>query len=150
MGRRRLRGALWNAVSKQYLSLSLSLKPLSLFSPSLSLSLLSLSPLSLSLLSLERTRARSLSWDPETSRERVGDWGGPETVWALLCVAARRATSPNGECCPAFVVCGAVIPGDLVTRQQFRARQHLFVQWRMGRRYSTRRHVLEPERPEAV
>jgi hypothetical protein len=54
-------------------------------------------------------------WDPETSRERIGDWGGPETVWALLCVAERRATRPNGE-------------------------------WR----YSTRRHMLEPERPEAV
>jgi len=36
-------------------------------------------------------------WDTETSRERVGDWGGPETVWALLCVAERRATRPNGE-----------------------------------------------------
>ena len=36
-------------------------------------------------------------WDPETSRERVGDWGGPETVWALSCVAERRATRPNGE-----------------------------------------------------
>jgi hypothetical protein len=35
--------------------------------------------------------------DPETSRERVGDGGGPETVWALLCVAERRATRPNGE-----------------------------------------------------
>jgi hypothetical protein len=32
-------------------------------------------------------------WDPEPSRERVGDWGGPETVWALLCVAERRATA---------------------------------------------------------
>jgi hypothetical protein len=29
----------------------------------------------------------SLDWDPETSRERVSDWGGPETVWALVCVA---------------------------------------------------------------
>ena len=48
-------------------------------------------------------------------RERVGDWGGPETVWALLCVAERRATRPNGE-------------------------------WG----YSTRRHMLGPERPEAV
>jgi hypothetical protein len=38
-----------------------------------------------------------------------------ETVWALLCVAERRATRPNGE-------------------------------WG----YSTRRHVLGPERPEAV
>ena len=56
-----------------------------------------------------------LSWDPETSRERIGDWGGPETVWALLCVAERRATRPNGE-------------------------------WR----YNPRRHMLEPERPEAV
>jgi hypothetical protein len=38
--------------------------------------------------SLPRARARSLSlWDPETSREWIGDWGGPETVWALLCVA---------------------------------------------------------------
>jgi hypothetical protein len=40
---------------------------------------------------------RRLVWNPETSRERVGDWGGPETVWALLCVAERRATRPNGE-----------------------------------------------------
>ncbi len=54
-------------------------------------------------------------WDAETSRERVGDWGGPETVWALLLVAERRATRPNGE-------------------------------WG----YSTRRHLLGPERPEAV
>ena len=39
--------------------------------------------------------------DPEPSREWVGDWGGPETAWALLCVAERRqerrATRPNGE-----------------------------------------------------
>ncbi len=54
-------------------------------------------------------------WDPETSRERGGDWGGPETVWALLYVAERRATRPNGE-------------------------------WG----YSNRRHMLGPERPEAV
>jgi hypothetical protein len=54
-------------------------------------------------------------WDPETSRERVGDWGRLETVWALLCVAERRATRPNGE-------------------------------WG----YSARRHMLGPERPEAV
>jgi len=40
---------------------------------------------------------RKSVWDPETSRERVGDWGGPETVWALFCVAARCATRPNGE-----------------------------------------------------
>ena len=40
---------------------------------------------------------RGSVWDPETSRERVGDWGGPETVWALLCVAERRATRPSGE-----------------------------------------------------
>ena len=58
---------------------------------------------------------RGLVWDPETSRERVGDWGGPETVWSLLCVAERRATRPNGE-------------------------------WG----YSARRHMLGPERPEAV
>ena len=32
-------------------------------------------------------------WDPEPSKERVGDWGGPATVWSLLCVATR----PNGE-----------------------------------------------------
>ena len=54
------------------------------------------------------------AWGPEPSRERVGDWGGPETVWALLCFAARRATRPNGE---------------------------------LG--YSTRRHMLGCERPEA-
>jgi hypothetical protein len=53
-------------------------------------------------------------WNPETSRERGGDWGGPETVCALLCVAESRATRPNGE-------------------------------WG----YSTRRHMLGPERPEA-
>jgi hypothetical protein len=58
---------------------------------------------------------RGSVWDPETSRERVGDWGGPETVWALLCVAERRATRPN-------------------------------IEWG----YSTRRHMLGPERPEAV
>ena len=28
----------------------------------------------------------------------LGDWDGPETVWArLLCVAERRTTRPNGE-----------------------------------------------------
>jgi len=43
------------------------------------------------------TNSVSFSWDPETSREQVGDSGGPETVWALLCVAERRATRPNGE-----------------------------------------------------
>jgi hypothetical protein len=40
---------------------------------------------------------RGWARDPETSGEWVGDWGGPETVWALLCVAERRATRPNGE-----------------------------------------------------
>ena len=45
--------------------------------------------------------------------EWVGDWGGPETVWALLCVAERRATRPNGK-------------------------------------WGSRRHMLGPERPEAV
>jgi len=34
---------------------------------------------------------------PSPSRERIGDWGGPETDWAHLCVAERRATRPNGE-----------------------------------------------------
>ena len=24
-------------------------------------------------------------WDPEPSKERVGDWGGPATVWSFLC-----------------------------------------------------------------
>jgi hypothetical protein len=38
---------------------------------------------------------RGSVWDPEPSREWVGDWGGPETAWAPLCVAERRAT--NGE-----------------------------------------------------
>jgi hypothetical protein len=28
-------------------------------------------------------------WDPEPSKERVGDWGGPATVWSLLCGAER-------------------------------------------------------------
>jgi len=35
-------------------------------------------------------------WDPEPSKERVGDWGGP-AVCSLLCVAETRATRPNGE-----------------------------------------------------
>ena len=60
-------------------------------------------------------RVRRSAWDPETSRERIGDWGGPEAVLAQSCVTARRATRPNRE-------------------------------WG----YSTRRHMLEPERPEAV
>ena len=28
-------------------------------------------------------------WDHEPSKERVGDWGRPATVWSLLCVAGR-------------------------------------------------------------
>ena len=40
---------------------------------------------------------RGSVWDPKTSRERICDWGGPATDWALLCVAERRATRPNGE-----------------------------------------------------
>jgi len=36
-------------------------------------------------------------WDPEPSKERVRDWGGPATVWSLFCVAETRATRPNGE-----------------------------------------------------
>ena len=58
---------------------------------------------------------RGSVWDPEPSRERVCDWGGPETVSVLLCVAEKRATRPKGE-----------------------------------RGYSTRRHMLGPDRPEAV
>ena len=33
-------------------------------------------------------------WDPEPSKERVGDWGRPATVWSPLCVAETRATRP--------------------------------------------------------
>ena len=58
---------------------------------------------------------RGSVWDPEPSKGRVGDWGRPATVWALLCAAERRATRPNGE-------------------------------WG----YSTRRHMLGHECPEAV
>jgi hypothetical protein len=55
-------------------------------------------------------------WDPEPSKERVGDWGGPATVWSLLCVAETRATRPNGEwgystrrqCCGPRVPSGGV------------------------------------------
>ena len=36
-------------------------------------------------------------WDPEPSKERVGDWGRPATVWSLLCVAETHATRSNGE-----------------------------------------------------
>ena len=42
-------------------------------------------------------QGQGIGWDPEPSRERVGDWGGPEMVWPLLCLGARRATRPNGE-----------------------------------------------------
>ena len=67
---------------------------------------------------------RGSVWDPETSRERVGvtvigedrrrfgTHRGLIFCGALLCVADRRATRPNGE-------------------------------WG----YSTRRHMLGPERP---
>jgi len=68
-----------------------------------------------SLLTIVVPGGQEIGLDPETSRERIVDWSGPETVWALLCVAERRATRPNGE-------------------------------WG----YSTRRHMLGPERPEAV
>ena len=40
---------------------------------------------------------RGSVWDPAPSKERVGDWDGPATVWSLLCVAETRATRPNGE-----------------------------------------------------
>jgi len=36
-------------------------------------------------------------WDPEPSKERVGDWGGQATVWSLLRDAETRATRPDGE-----------------------------------------------------
>ncbi len=37
-------------------------------------------------------------WDPKPSKERVGDRGGPATVWSLLFISAEtRATRPNGE-----------------------------------------------------
>ena len=32
-------------------------------------------------------------WDPEPSKERVGDWGGP--VWSLLCVAEEALYLPT-------------------------------------------------------
>jgi hypothetical protein len=32
---------------------------------------------------------RGSVWDPEPSKERVGDWGGPATVWSLLCVPEK-------------------------------------------------------------
>ena len=31
------------------------------------------------------------------SREWVGDWGGPETVWALLCVTVLSKGVPHGQ-----------------------------------------------------
>ena len=39
---------------------------------------------------------RRSGWDPETSRERISDWGGPDGL-GQLCAAERRATRPNGE-----------------------------------------------------
>ncbi len=33
-------------------------------------------------------------WDPKPSKERVGDWGGPATVWSL-CVLLKRV--PQGR-----------------------------------------------------
>ena len=40
---------------------------------------------------------RGSVWDPDPSKERVGDWGRPASVWSLLCVAETRDTRPNGE-----------------------------------------------------
>ncbi len=34
--------------------------------------------------------------DPEPSRERVGDWGGPETVWVLFCFTASQVIPESG------------------------------------------------------
>jgi hypothetical protein len=34
-------------------------------------------------------------WDPEPSKERVGDGGGPATVWSLLCVAEEALYLPT-------------------------------------------------------
>ena len=39
---------------------------------------------------------RLLEATPATGQE-YHDWGGPATVWSLLCVAETRATRPNGE-----------------------------------------------------
>ena len=39
---------------------------------------------------------RGSVWDPETSRERVGDWGGPETVWALLPKGVPKGQTESG------------------------------------------------------
>jgi hypothetical protein len=40
-------------------------------------------------------------WDPEPSKERVGDWGGPATVWFLLGV--EYSPPMLGHECPAAV-----------------------------------------------
>jgi hypothetical protein len=40
---------------------------------------------------------RGSVWDPETSRERVGDWSGQETGWALLLLYVATGTRQNGE-----------------------------------------------------
>ena len=55
-------------------------------------------------------------WDPDPSRERVGDWGGPDGLGPLLC--CRKACHKAKR--------------------------------RVGAGYSTRRHMLGHERPEAV
>jgi len=44
-------------------------------------------------------RGQAIGLGSRTLRERIGDWGGLETVWALLCVAERRATRPLAAMC---------------------------------------------------
>jgi hypothetical protein len=104
---------------------------------------------------------RGSVWDPETSRERVGDWGGPETVWALFRMSsASSRTAPSPTPPPKarlFLIARAPPRGSVLLLFACRqTRVRLCVAERRTTRpngewgYSTRRHILGPERPEAV
>ena len=59
---------------------------------------------------------RGSVWDPETEREReththtqrerVGDWGGPETVWASNCMLPKGV--PQGQTESGVIVLAAI------------------------------------------
>ena len=60
---------------------------------------------------------RLLEATPATGQE-YHDWGGPATVWSLLCVAETRATRPNGEWGYRLPYAGPRVPRGVVTRKR--------------------------------
>ncbi len=43
-------------------------------------------------------------WDPETSRERIGDWGGPDQAFNEASFAARGTQEPKRCACASACV----------------------------------------------